>query len=299
MPPKYTKVSDPSVIKEEILMPSTIETIDRALHDWLDEELNIYATSNKGWKKVPIIWVSAERAFQIKDNKDLRDSKGLLKLPLITIERSSVAKNPDKKGIIQANIPPVDDEKGGSIVIAKRIQQDKTAAFANAASARKRGRMGKQSVGHGQINFRTRKNNNRVVYETISIPIPVYLDITYSLNIRTEYLQQMNDIITPFATRTGGLNYFGISRDGHKYEAFIQQEFAQENNVTNMEENERTYNTKIDINVLGYIIGGDKNEERPKIVIRENAVDLKFKRERTLVGDIPEHINAKRAKYRE
>ena len=41
-------------------VPSTIETIDLAMYDWLDKTLNLHTTTNEGWKKVPAIWVSAE-----------------------------------------------------------------------------------------------------------------------------------------------------------------------------------------------------------------------------------------------
>ncbi len=87
-------------------MPSTLETIDKAFYDWVDDNLNVFSTTNEGWKKVPLIWVSAERSFQVKTDKDLRDDYGVLKLPLITIERKSIVKDPNRKGIYQANIPP-------------------------------------------------------------------------------------------------------------------------------------------------------------------------------------------------
>ena len=45
------------------------------------------------------------------------------------------------------------------------------------------------------------------------------------------------------------------------------------------------------IEVLGYIIGEGANQERPKIVIRENAVEIKIPRERVILGDIPQHID--------
>jgi hypothetical protein len=291
---KHTGVKDTTKIKEEILMPSTIETIDYAFYDWLNDEMDIFSSTSGGWEKVPVIWVSAERAFQTKNNKDLRGSSGALKLPLMTVERTSVVKDASRKGTAWGNIPPVRDAKGGSITISRRIQHDKTATFANADSARK----SNKSVGHGQINFRTRKENKKVIYETITIPMPVYLDITYDVIIRTEYLQQINDIITPFISRPGGINYFNLGRDGHRYEGFVQQDFAQGNNVRNLGEEERTYETTIQIKVLGYIIGSDKNEDRPKIVIRENAVDIKTPREKFMSQDEVEHID-KRGKYRE
>ena len=56
----YSGVKDPSVIHEEILMPSTIENIDMALFEYIDNKLNLSCTTNKGFEKVPVIWVSAE-----------------------------------------------------------------------------------------------------------------------------------------------------------------------------------------------------------------------------------------------
>ena len=288
MPPKHnhTGIEDPSIVEERIVMPSTLETIDKAMYDYIDDELNIFTTTNKGWKKVPVVWLSAERAHQIKNNKDLRDMSGSFVLPAITVNRSSVTKDPARKGIFFGNVPPMTDRKGGSITIARRINQDKTQNFANADS----NRIHRQGTFPGK--------NKKVVYQSISIPMPVYVDITYKVVLRTEYQQQMNEIVTPFITKTGGINYFLLKKDGHRFESFIQQEFAQENNVSSLEADERTYQTSIDIKVLGYLIGEDKNQEKPKIVIRENAVEVKIPREHVIHGDIPDHID-KRGFYRE
>ena len=46
---------------------STIETIDYALYNFINDELNIYVTSNKGFEKVPIIFSIPERAHQVKN----------------------------------------------------------------------------------------------------------------------------------------------------------------------------------------------------------------------------------------
>jgi len=53
---------------------------------------------------------------------------------------------------------------------------------------------------------------------------------------------------------------------------------------------QRNYETTINIEVLGYLIGEGENQERPKIVTRENAVEVKIGRERAIMGDIPDTI---------
>ena len=53
------------------------------------------------------------------------------------------------------------------------------------------------------------------------------------------------------------------------------------------------YETSIKIKVLGYLLGEGPNRERPKITIRENAVEVKIPRERVILGDIPQHDSMK------
>jgi len=287
-------------LREIPFMPSTLETIDYAVHNWLNEELDIHTTTNKGWKKVPIIWATAERAIQSKEDNTLRDQDGTLIFPRIIIDRTSVVKDLAKKGSVWGNIQRINDEKGGSITIARRIKQDKTSNFANADSRRLRGGVAgnKQSTYPKRDSLGRLIENKKIVYETITMPLPVYLDITYSIIIKTEYQQQMNDLVTPFMTKTDGLNYFVMKNENHMYEAFIQGDVGLDNNIASMETEYRKYESKIDVKVLGYINGEDKNAEQPKIVIRENAVEVKFPRERVVFGDIPEHID-KRGFYKE
>ena len=42
--------------------------------------------------------------------------------------------------------------------------------------------------------------------------------------------------------------------------------------------------------MLGYILGADKNQETPHIVIRENPVEIRFQRERVMMGDIEDEM---------
>ena len=285
---KYTRIPGANNnLKEVSFMPSTIETIDRSFIDFIDNKLDIFATTNKGWEKVPVLWVSAERAFQIKRDKGLRDSKGILKLPLITIERKGMKKDPNMKGVAWAHIPEVNDNKGGALTVARRIKQDKTANFLNADTYRKDGSMSAADVGEGQLNF-PNTATSKVVYETVTMPIPTYVVVDYDVVIRTEYQQQINNIITPFITKTGQINNFMLRQEGHMFEGFIQGDFNQESNVAQLNEEERMYETSIKIKVLGYLIGEGPNRERPKLTLRENAVEVKIPREQVIFGDIPE-----------
>lgn len=263
-------------LKEVPFQPSTIETVDYAMTEWV-QALNIHADTNKGFKPVPVLWVAAERSYSVKNNKDLRDSNGAVILPLLTVERTAMTKDLSRKGTAFGNMPPVDDYKGGSISIARRIQQRKSANFASAAT--------KDIFGQRTFPYK----NNKIVYETITIPMPVYVEMTYKISCRTEYQQQMNQIMQPFITKPGGINYFNIEKDGHSFESFMQSDFALESNVAEIGEDERYYQTAFDVKVLAYLIGGAENQETPKTVIRENAVEVKIGRERVILGDEIDH----------
>jgi len=271
-------------LKELEIQPSTIETIDRALFEYIDEELDIFCSTNKGFKKVPFIWAGAERAFQIKHNRELRDVNGWLIYPIMSIERTGITKDLAQRGAYYAAAMNLPDNKGGSMTVARTIKQDKTANFANADSKR----LVLDGIGSNQNNFP--RKNEKVVYETITVPIPVYLEVTYTLTVMSEYQQQINEMITPFMTKTGAVNYFVIEKDNHRFEVFIDSDYALNNNASALLEDARGYETQINFRVIGYIIGADKNEERPKIVRRENAVEVKIPREHVILGDIPEHM---------
>ena len=255
--------------------PSSIESIDTALFSWV-EKMELHTTTNTGWKKAPVIWLGTERAYQTKHNKELRDDSSRLILPIVTVSRDSITKDMTFRGSHHTFLPENSDYRGGTISITKRIKQDKTRNFANADTA--------QLNTSGDETGR-KLNNKKVVYQTITIPAPVYVTMIYDINIKSEYQQQMNDLIQPFVTKIGQINSFFIEHDQHRYEAFIEQEFTETKNIKELGEDERIFETNVKIKVLGYLIGEGVNREKPKVSIRENQVEVRISRERVIVGD--------------
>ena len=92
----------------------------------------------------------------------------------------------------------------------------------------------------------------------------------------------MNDLSAPFMTRTGQINSAILVRNNHRYEMFIQQAFAQSNNVGALGEDAREFTTEITINVLGYLIGDGINDDRPLVQVNENIVEYQFPQESTV-----------------
>tara|TARA_R100000908_G_C3748098_1_gene143082 strand:+ start:828 stop:2042 length:1215 start_codon:yes stop_codon:yes gene_type:complete len=255
---------------------STIETIDKSVLNFV-ESLGLATMTNRGFKPVPVIWGTAERAFQVKRSKEIRDKQGLLVLPIISIKRASFTKSRQSPGVFQGNVPEESDAKGGSLSVSRVLYQKKTLKFANADSLKL----------YGQKHFPGA--NPKVVYQTVSVPMPVNVEVMYEITLRTEYQQQMNDLMTPFATKPGTVNFIRLIEKDHRYEGFIQPDYTSNDNLSDFSGDERKFETKINIKVIGYIVGEGKNREKPHYAIRENAVEVKIPRERISLSEIPEH----------
>jgi hypothetical protein len=231
---------------------------------------------------VPVLWQVPERAFQVKNKSNIRDETGALKLPLISVTRTNVTKDPAKKGSFQAHYYSTDQNgRSGRWVIAKRIVKDKTRNFAVVGTTR-----GSQKSGGTRQRYAPRANK-KVVIQSLSVPIPVYVNVEYKILIKSEYQQQMNELVQPFMTRTGQINAFTLKRNGHLYEAFIDQGFSHDNNVRNLGQESRMFSTEVTINVLGYLIGEGANDDRPIVRIDENTVEVSFPQERVAPPGVP------------
>lgn len=277
--------------KIDFIAPSTLENIDEAMLKWLDQDINVFTDTNDGWKKVPVIWGNAERSFMIKNNPDKSDLEGTIILPVITIQRTSTVKNLANRSVFGAHIfPPKIDQKGGVVQIAARIMPEKTKEFVNSDAKRQFNQETFPNAGKYDI------QGKPVVWEILYSAYPSYLEMIYTIKLRSEYMEQLNDMIAPFIGKTGGINSFLLKNNGHQYEAFIQDNFDPKTNAESMTNSERKFETNITIKVLGYINGSGKNDAQPKVVIRETAAKFRFQRERTIVGDSPE---IKKAFYRD
>ncbi len=159
----------------------------------------------------------------------------------------------------------------------RRIKQNKTRNFANSDAYRR--------AGDKNFPLYKKDKNGKIVYETITIPIPIYVTVSYDFVIKTEYQEQMNDILTPFVRVSNAHRRVIIEHNSNQYEAFIGEDYNPTNTVVDYQTNERTYETTISMDVFGYLIGDEKNEKRPRVVRRENAVEIRFARERIVVQD--------------
>ena len=256
---------------------SSLEDVDFAVYKFLDETMAINTKTNKGFKKTPIVWSGSERAHNIKNDNINRDESGMIILPVVSVERTSVKKDEKSRVLPFSKLDPVNDLKGGFLTVNRVIKQDKTRNFANADAHRRA----------GQSNFPLyrKDKNSKVVYETLTIPLPIYVTAGYEIVLRAEYQEQMNDMLTPFIRISNGHRRVIVEHNSNQYEAFLSEDYQLGNNISNYAASERSYETTISLEVFAYLIGDEKNEKRPRVVRRENAVEIRFARERIVVQD--------------
>ena len=254
---------------------SSFETIDLALNQWLDETLDVQATTNEGVKKVPVVWFSQERAHQIKAQNDNRDQNGFLDFPQILFQRTgatlTAVNDRPLPGIIRSG-----DYKNNQFGFWKRVSQNKTKNFARTVSQKE----------FNQPNMRFK--NPEVVNEFVFVPYPAYYDMKYDISLKAIYMQQINEMIAPFQRFAYPYNsgIFTIHYDGFKFEAFIPKETNFASNATDLGENEKLYEAKFSITVLGFTTTSDVSQTTPNLVYREGPAKFRLNRERTIIGDI-------------
>jgi len=255
---------------------STFETVDMALFTWLNETLDIQTITNDGTRKVPVVWFSRERAYQIKEQNDMRDDNGFLDFPQIQLQRIGVqltdVGNRPLPGIIRKGL----DYKNSQFGFWRKINQEKTSNFANAKSNRIR----------GQQNFKM--DNTEVVNEYVFVPYPSYYDMKYEISLKAIYMQQINEMMAPIQRAVVPYNsqVFTIKYGGFKYEVFMPKDTGFSSNSPDIGEAEKIYEAKFSINVLGFTTTSQASQQTPNVVYREGPAKVRIQRERVVLGDI-------------
>lgn len=255
--------------------PSTIETVDGAILDWVERNVPIVRTKT-GSRVPPVLWATAERSYQVKNDIDIRDENGMMIYPVITIQRTSMEKSLTRRVGLPNTFSLGPDSS--AFQIAKVINQEKSKNFAN-----------QDSMSSG--NFDPLLCNNRVVYDVYTVPAPVYVNVNYKITFRAEFQQQMNDMILPYIIYPKGINEVIIGRDNHSYPAFVQEALTYSDNLQDFTEEERVLQVSYDIKVLAYFVGGNKSDPNAFPSRRETIVSVELPKEVAIVGEMSQYQN--------
>ncbi len=149
----------------------TLETIDQAITDWFDQTVDAHVVfPNKERKKVPVGFSSGERWVTGRSKRGIRDSNGVIILPIIAVRRTGI----DPMGSMSAL-----GIETPTLQISKRLTA-KTNDLANL---------------HVNRDPAYRTPSKPVLYEVTTIPFPDRSVFTYEIQIQAQYITQMNAIL--------------------------------------------------------------------------------------------------------
>jgi len=251
----------------EKFQPSTIENIDYAVYNWVNDILNIFSNTNEGWKKVPVIFSSPERSWSSRADDSIRDEKFTLKYPIISVSRGDFSKPKGKNAALQGS-PLSSNPISLMLPISEELNQEKTSERANADSKRYAGTLNSKKA-----------KTNRKIYNIYSIPVPTFTEIMYTIELISNYQVQMNEMLSPFLKYSRNINGFKLLNNNHSYECFIDENISNNSNLEDFSEQERELKYLIKLNVKGYLNIGDANDKGPSIIRTENRPELVFKAE--------------------
>lgn len=280
-----------------------IEDIDRALFNLFDKDLPLLYTQRNDTKRVPVVFATGERFALIARKKPLRDKSNTLILPVISIMRSSImlgheAGNPIgtvRNQIVKRQLSQEDSEyqkilnKYG-FQNSDSMPSDSSFLDSTNQTGNQPGRFASRRSNVSELSNEVKSGNvldpkisGNNIYEIYEVPPPVFVTVEYEVTFWTQYVQEMNNLISAMASEAHFYNLpsFRIETDkGYYFVAYPDRNFSNQSNFDEFSEEERLVRMSFSIKVPGYIIGfpytGAENKIRkytssPQIVF-ENII---------------------------
>jgi hypothetical protein len=152
----------------------TVEDVDWAVMSYLRDIIKPVIIENGQKIDVPIMWSSGEKWAQVQARGYMRDRKGKIMTPVISIRRGTITERDTLKKLDVNNNPA-----GNSLIYQNKFT--------------KANRYDRFSL----------TNNSKPLREYYVTAIPEFVDVSYELLLWTEYTEQMNEIIQQIMP-TGG-----------------------------------------------------------------------------------------------
>tara|TARA_A100001201_G_scaffold120218_2_gene103714 strand:- start:320 stop:1132 length:813 start_codon:yes stop_codon:yes gene_type:complete len=176
----------------------TIEDVDFALISFIRDVIKPQIVENGQVIDVPVMYANGEKWAQVQARGFMRDRKGKIMTPVISIRRASITERDTLKSL------GVNQNPAGNEIVFKNKHT-------------KENRYGRFSVLQG-----TKPAN-----EFYAAPIPEFVDISYEFLLWTEYTEQLNSLIEQIMP-TNGFAY-GTT---YKFPTFLQDVSFETTNAT-------------------------------------------------------------------
>lgn len=279
-----------------------IEDVDRALFNLFDKDLPLLYTHRNDTRRVPIVFATGERFALIARKKPLRDKSNALILPVISIMRSgfsfgneiAMANAPDARQVIKKQISREDPLY--QRLINKLNLQNSDDLATNSAFTDQTGQLNaepgriatrRENVGGDEARIQLGNvldhNVGNNVYEIYEMPAPDFFMITYEVTLWTQYVQEMNNLLSAISGEShySSVTSFRIETEkGYKFVAYFDDAVNFNNNFDDFSEEERLVRASFNVKVPGYMLGksysGSPNKIRRYISAPQISFDTAF-----------------------
>ena len=260
-----------------------IEDVDRAVFNLYDKILAFEVTAKEQTTRVPVVFAAGERFALTRRQRPIRDKNNALILPVIAIKRGAIG----YKTETEAGGTPISFRQTTDYVIRKRLAETdrdyqniiNKLSIKNQSNVSSRANFLLNDISPGNSNipdkFASRRNGtgisfgsggklafpiddnlNNNIYEIITVPYPIFIQVNYNVVFWCQYMQQMNQMLETMLIKTTGIGReFQMTTDkGYKFTAFLQGSFTSNDNFDEYSGDERIVKCSFDIRVPAYIL---------------------------------------------
>lgn len=222
----------------------TLRTIDFAMKKWFTNDQPIYTTNNFNQRrKIPILWSTEQRWSMMQKRQDVRDSKGQLILPLISIRRGSVDPIWERTAAVDIH---------GTANYKLYVHE-----YVNPTN--------------GQKEYKLRNSQDKTVpiVEVIEIQAPKIVKVTYSVIFWSSSMQDLNVMIQHMIQHFHNKHTIQVSE--HMYFSAFLDGISNDSNDASVQQDEYIYKNSFNIYVEAPLI------EKDSIRRRRGIQGIKFK----------------------
>lgn len=270
-------------VPENFSFPSCgIEDVDRSLFELFDKRLAFEIKVNEQTTKVPVVFAAGERFALTRRQKPIRDKNNALILPLIAIKRQAIG----FKTEVEAGGTAISFRQNADYIIRKRLDtsdrdyqniinkfsiknQDNvtsrshflnnnvspgSGAIPGTKTSRRNGPG--LAFGGGRLGFALNNDIGNNIFEVITIPYPVFIQLNYEVTFWTQYMSQMNQLLETLLVKTDGQGreFQLVSNKGFTFTAFLMGPMSSGDNFENFTATERIIKYSFSIRVPAYIL---------------------------------------------
>lgn len=223
-----------------------LKDIDKNIIEWFKTK---YPLIIEG-RSTPVLFVSAERWSQIFKEKYIKDERGQIILPVISVRRL----NPEHKK--ERSVPQMDET---DLTFYRRIatQGNNSETGIN---------LNDYQQGTPDPKYFFAKDNP--VFELLKIPFPNFITIDYEVIIWLSQINHQNiELENIFDKFNGGRNFFII--DGYTFMVLLKSTEDQ-SNIEDFTGKERIIKTKFKMEIHGFLL------DRSKVKISRTLTNIRF-----------------------